>query len=271
MGPVAAIRDLLRHRTLLRQFAWRAVEQRHRGSFLGLVWTVLSPLLSLGVYTFVFGFVFGGHFTTRADETSLDYALGIFLGLIIFNFLSEVLAQSPHTIVTQRNFVKKVVFPLEILPVATVGAAAFSASISLLLAVIGVTFFGHGLSWDALWLFAILPPVALIAIGCAWFFGALGVFIRDTANAMPFVIQVLIYMSFVFYPMRLLDKAPPWAQHALLANPLMHAVENLRQAVLWHERPQAAGLFYLWVCGLTMCTVGHLAFRRLRPAFADVI
>jgi lipopolysaccharide transport system permease protein len=271
VGPLTPVRDLLQHRTLLRQFAWRAIEQRHRGSVLGLAWTILSPLLSLGIYTFVFGFVFGGRFTSRPDETNLDYALGVFLGLIVFNFLSEVLALSPQTIVSQRNFVTRVVFPLEILPAATVGAAAFSAAISLLLALLGVQFLGPGLDLHVLWLFAIVPPIALIAFGCAWFFAALGVFLRDTSNAMPFVIQVLIYVSAVFYPLRLLEKLPAWAQQLLLANPMLHAVESLRQTVLWHQPVQASSLFFLWACSLVIFLVGYSTFTRLRPAFADVI
>jgi len=270
-NPLTPFRELYRHRSLLRQFAWRVIEQRHRGSFLGIVWTVLTPLLSLGIYTFVFGYVFNGRFTDRPEETNLDYALGVFLGLILFNFLSEVLGQSPSVIVTQPNFVKKVVFPLEILPAATVAAAAFSASISLALALLGVQFLGGGLDWHALLLFAVVPPVVLIAFGCAWFFSALGVFIRDTAAAMPFVVQVLVYLSAVFYPLRLLEKAPVWAQHILLANPLLHAVESLRRAVLWHLPVETSSLVFLWISGLVTYGLGYLAFRKLRPAFADVI
>src|SRR5687768_12437756 len=115
-NPLAPFVPLVRHSALLGQFARRMIEQRHRGSFLGLAWTVITPLLSLAIYTFVFGFVFGGNFTGLPDETNLDYSLGIFLGLVLFNFLSEVLSQSPSVIVSQPNLVKKVVFPLEILP-----------------------------------------------------------------------------------------------------------------------------------------------------------
>jgi lipopolysaccharide transport system permease protein len=171
MSPLTPIRELHRHRALFRQFSRRQIEARHRASFLGLAWTVLMPLISLSIYTVVFGFILGGHFTDNpavSGETNLDYALGIFLGLILFNFIAEVLGQSPNTIVSQPNFVKKVVFPLEILPASTVGAAAFSAAMSLALALLGLMVFGHGLSVRALWLLVILPPVALIAFGCAW-------------------------------------------------------------------------------------------------------
>lgn len=269
--PLTPFVEIYRHRALLKQFAWRVIAQRHRGSFLGLVWMVLSPLLSLAIYTFIFGFVFEGRFTDSPKETNLDYALGIFLGLVLFNFLSDVLVQSPIVIVTQPNFVKKVVFPLEILPAATVGAAAFGAVISLGLALLGVAVFGDGLDWHALLILAILPPVALIAFGCAWFFSAFGVFVRDLAAAMPFAVQVLIYMSAVFYPLRLLVKLPPWAHDALLVNPMLHAVESLRRVVLWHQSPAVSSLVFLWISGLVAYGLGYLAFRKLRPAFADVL
>ena len=270
-NPSTPFRELYRHRTLLAQFTRRMIELRHRGSFLGLVWTVVTPLLSLAIYTFVFGFIFDGRFTDLQRETSLDYAIGIFLGLVLFNFLSEVMAQSPSVIVAQPNFVKKVVFPLVILPAATVAAAAVSATISLVLALLGVAVLGPGLDWHALLLFAIVPPVVLIAFGCAWFLSALGVFIRDIASAMPFLVQVLVYMSAVFYPMRLVWKAPVWLQDLLLLNPLLHAVESSRDAVLWHQPADPTMLVFLWTSGIVTCSGGYWVFHKLRPAFADVI
>jgi lipopolysaccharide transport system permease protein len=270
-NPLAPFLQLHRHRDLLNQFVQRTIEQRHRASFLGVFWNVLTPLISLSIYTFVFGFIWNGRFTRDPNETNLDYALGIFFGLILFNFLGEVLSLSPSVIVTQPNFVKKVVFPLEILPAASVGAAAFSATLSLMLGLLGVMAFGHGLDWHALQLFVIIPPVILIAFGCAWFFSALGVFIRDIAAAMPFVVQILVYMSAVFYPLRLLEKIPDWAQAILLLNPLLHAVESTRRVVLWHEAPYPSSITLLWAWGILASVVGYLTFTKLRPAFADVL
>lgn len=263
--------ELHRHRALLRQFSARTIEMRHRASFLGVVWTVLSPLISLTIYTFVFGFVFNGRFTQDPSENNLDYAIGIFLGLILFNFLAEVLSGSPNAIVMQPNFVKKVVFPLEILPAAAVGAAAFSAVMSLTLAMVGVTVLSHGLDWQAVWLLAILPPIALIAFGSAWFFSAVGVFIRDIASAMPFAIHILVYISAIFFPMRDLEKLPDWAHLVMLTNPLLHAVESIRRCILWHQSPDTASIAYLWLCGVLIWAGGYFTFRKLRPAFADVL
>lgn len=270
-NPLEPFLQLHRHRELLHTFARRTIEQRHRASFLGVFWNVLTPLISLAIYTFVFGYIWGGRFTNDPGETNLDYALGVFFGLILFNFLGEVLALSPGAVVTQPNFVKKVVFPLEILPAANVGAAAFSASLSLGLGLLGVLALGDGLDWHALMLFVIIPPVILIAFGCAWFFSALGVFIRDVANAMPFIVQIVMYMSAVFYPLRLLEKLPDWAQAVMLLNPLLHAVESTRRVVLWHQMPEPSSLTLLWACALLTSVLGFLTFQKLRPAFADVL
>jgi lipopolysaccharide transport system permease protein len=271
-NPLAPFLQLHRHRDLFNQFARRAVELRHRASTLGLLWAILAPLISLSIYTFVFSYVFGGSLTGSPRETRQEYALGAFLGLILFNFLTEVLSQSPHTIVTQPNFVKKVVFPLEILPAATVGAAAFHAGITLVFALVGVATMGPGLDRHALWLLAIGPPIAMIAFGCAWFFSAVGVFVRDIANVMPFIMQILMYVSAVFYSRSLFeDKVPGWAQKLLLANPLLHAVVNARNAVVFHQTPSLKGLAYIWACGLVIYCLGYVTFRKLRPAFADVI
>jgi len=270
-NPLSPLVPLLRHGPLLRQFIRRLIEQRHRGSFLGLAWTVISPLLSLAIYTFVFGYVFEGRFTTSPTETNLDYALGIFLGLVLFNFLGEVLSSSPSAIVGQPNLVKKVVFPLEILPVATVGSAMVTASITLSLALLGVVVFGDGLDRHVFQLLLILPPVVLIAAGIAWFVAALGVFVRDIASAMPFVIQILVYMSAVFYPLTLLQKAPPLLHQIVLANPLLHAVDSTRRAVLWHQTVEPSSLIFLWVTGIVVCLAGFAVFHKLRPTFADVL
>ena len=269
-NPLTPFVLLWQHRNLLNQFTRRTIEQRHRGSFLGFIWAVLTPLLQLGLYTFIFGHVFGGSFNQLPNETKMDYALGVFLGLVFFQFLADVLAVSPLTIVTQPNFVKKVVFPLEILPTAAVGAAAFNAAISLGLAFLGILFLGRGLDSHALMLLTLLPPVALIGLGCAWFLSAFGVFVRDAANFMPFLLQVLMYASAVFFPLsRIRDIPLAWS--ILKWNPLLWAVENTRHAVLWHQAITTQSLIFLWATGITISFSGYVFFHKTRPAFADVI
>jgi lipopolysaccharide transport system permease protein len=260
--------DLWQHRELLWQFTQRNVELRHKGSHLGLIWSFANPLLMLGLYVFVFGFIFGGRFGVIPDETRIDYGLGIFLGLSLFHFLAEVLSISPTLIVSNPNFVKKVVFPLEILPAAAVGAAAVHLVISLVLLLLGILTFGHGLNLGVLWLPAVVLPLCFLALGTAWFFSALGVFFRDTTQIIQFLAAVLMFASAVFYSAAKIP-APAWT--ILKFNPLLLAIEIARDGVLWLKAPNGTHLSYLWIASLLVCWLGHAAFKKMKPAFADVL
>ncbi|WP_438479464.1 ABC transporter permease [Oleiharenicola lentus] len=265
--PSNFLTDLVTHRELLWQFTLRNVELRHKGSHLGLVWSFLNPLLMLGLYVMVFGYIFDGKFGVTANETRVDYALGIFLGLTLFHFISEVLGTSPALIVGNPNFVKKVVFPLEILPAAAVATAFFHMLISLCLAVICLLLFGIPLTPEFLWLPVIIVPVVLLALGMAWFFSALGVFIRDIGQMVQFVSMVLMWASGVFYS----AQKHPEAWIYLRFNPLLLAIDLIRDAVLWARPINFNHLGYVYLFSIGVCLIGHIAFKRMKPAFADVL
>jgi lipopolysaccharide transport system permease protein len=260
--------DLWQHRELLWQFTQRNVELRHKGSHLGLIWSFANPLLMLGLYVFVFGFIFGGSFGVLPDETRIDYGLGIFLGLSLFHFLAEVLSIAPTLIVGNPNFVKKVVFPLEVLPAAAVGAAAFHLLISLGLVLLGILLLGRGVTLGVLWLPAVIVPVYLLGLGITWLFSALGVFFRDTTQLMQFLTATVMFASAVFYSAA---KIPATAWLFLRFNPLLHAIEIARDGVLWQRTPNLYHVSYLWMVSLAICWLGHAAFKRMKPAFADVL
>ena len=264
--PFAA--DLWTHRELLWQFTLRNVELRHKGSHLGLIWSFLNPLLMLGLYVLVFGYIFGGTFGILPGETRVDYALGIFLGLTLFHFVSEVLGLSPAIIVGNPNFVKKVVFPLEILPAANVGVAVFHMLISLGLALLSLLVFGAHFSGGVFWLPVIILPLILLGLGVAWFVSALGVFLRDIGQIMQFLTMALMFSSAVFYSAQKIP-APAWTFMRL--NPILLAIELARDAALWDRPLNYHHLGYLYGTGFAVCYLGHLAFRRMKPAFADVI
>ncbi|MEO6875926.1 MAG: ABC transporter permease [Opitutaceae bacterium] len=266
--PFAFATDLWRQRELLWQFTLRNVEVRHKGSYLGLIWSFLNPILMLGLYVLIFGYVFGGSFGVLPNETKVDYALGIFFGLTLFGFFAEVLGVSPLIIVGNPNFVKKVIFPLEILPAASVGGAFYHMLISLGLVLIGVFFFGHGASWGILWLPVIIVPLVLLGLGAAWLFSALGVFFRDIGQLMQFLIMALMYSSAVFFSAA---KIPPEIWVYLRFNPLLLAIELARDTSLWKRPMDFQHLGYLYFSGILACFLGHLAFRKMKPAFADVL
>ncbi len=265
--PLPFVTDLWTHRELLWQFTLRNVELRHKGSHLGLIWSFLNPLLMLGLYVLVFGYIFGGTFGILPHETRVDYALGIFLGLTLFHFFSEVLAIAPTLIIGNPNFVKKVVFPLEILPAASVGGAVFHLLISLGLALLSLLLFGRGLPLSVLWLPVIIAPLILLGLGASWFFAAFGVFFRDISQVMQFLTMVLMWSSAVFFTAQ---KYPAvWVY--LRFNPLLLAIDLTRDAALWARAINYHHLAYLYGFSLVACYGGHLAFRRMKPAFADVL
>ncbi len=265
-APFAA--DLLKHRELLWQFTLRNVELRHKGSHFGLAWSLLNPLLMLGLYVLVFGYIFGGRFGVLPHETRADYAIAIFLGLSIFHFTAEVIATAPLVIVGNPNFVKKVVFPLEILPAANVGAALFHLLISLTLVLVSTVAFGEGVHLGIFWLPVILLPVVLFCLGMSWLFSALGVFFRDIGQMMQFLSMTLMFASAVFYSTQ---KIPPAAWVYMRFNPVLLAIELARNAALWERAVNPNHLGYLYLCGFAACYLGHRTFVRLKPAFSDVL
>lgn len=260
--------NLWNKRSLIWQFTLRNVELRHKGSHLGLLWSFFQPLLMLVLYVFVFGYIFGGSFGILEEESKLDYALGIFVGLSIFHLIGEVLGIAPTIIIGNPNFVKKVIFPLEILPVATVVASFFHFLISIIFTLIGVLWLGPGADSGMLWLPVIFFPVLLLSLGLAWLLSALGVFFRDIGPATGFLSMAIMFSSAVFYPTH---SIPPEAWRILKFNPLIHAIELSRETALWNLPMNFTQLGYLYGVGLAVLILGYWTFYKLRPAFADVL
>ena len=265
------LNSLLKRHELLWQFLVRNIKSRHKGSILGAVWIIINPLLMLCLYVFAFGVVFGGRFTDSAEETTLDYALGVFLGLAVMGMISGVIGTAPSVIVNHPNFVKKVVFPLEILPTAMVGALAYELIISFCLCCLGVVFLGPGLFPSILFTPVILFPAFLISLGLSWFFSSLGVFIRDISHLGSFLSLALLYSSGIFYSAQKAEEIAPGFWFFLKWNPVLQIVDNLRQVILWGESPNWGFVVYAWAFGLLTLLLGGWFFNRLRPSFADVL
>jgi len=267
INPIAIGRQLHRHRILLWQFTWRNIELQHKGSVLGLMWSLFSPLLLFGVYAFVFLAVFDARFGAVATETRLDYAIGLFLGLALLQLFQEAMTGAPIVIVQNPNYVKKVVFPIEILPVAAFGAAFFRCLVALLLVVLAVAIWGPGLAVTVWWLPVIVGMLAVLSLGVAWILSALGVFLRDLAPLMQFFAVLLMFMSGVFYSL----KRIPSEFSFLRFNPLLVIVESSREVLLWHRSPPIDSLLYVGALSVALCLAGHFLFCKLKPAFSDVL
>lgn len=268
LNPVVPIRTLWTHRQLLWKFTLRNLEMRHKGSVLGFAWAVLNPLLMLALYLFVFGFIFGGSFH---GENKWDYGLGLFLGLSLFHLVAESIAVAPNLITTNPNFVKKVVFPLEILPAAAVGSALVHMVIALLMVLAGVVISGEALDWSAFAIIPVIIPVVLLALGLAWLLSALGVFFRDINQLVVAATTALMFASAIFYPAsRVIEKAP-WAWPLVRLNPILHAVEAARDVLIWDRPFTQTHFLYLQFAGILAALIGFAAFARCKRAFADVM
>ena len=268
MDPIISI---LKKKDLLWQFLLRNIKQRHRGSILGALWLIVNPLLMLGLYVFAFGVVFGGRFTDSPNESTLDYALGVFLGLSTIGLVSSTIGVSSGIIVSQPNFVKKVVFPLEILPTAMIGALSYDLLIGLGLCLAGICLLGPGFSISFIYIPIVIAPIFLISLGLSWFFSALGVFIRDVSHLGSFLGLALLYSSGIFYSASSAEKSAPHIWKFLQWNPLLQIIENLRSVTIWNNELNWESIAFTWIVGLIFLFAGSLFFHRLRPAFADVL
>lgn len=267
LDPARMVLGLWARRDLIGQFTRRAVEMRHRGSRLGPLWALINPLSMLALYFFVFGHIYGTRFGSLPGETELDFAVALFLGLSLFHVFTEVLAQAPTAVLNQPNFVKKVVFPLEILPVAQVGAALFHFAAGLILVAVGSALGTGGLSWQLLQLPLLVIPLALLSLGVGWLLAAVGVFLRDIGQVTAFVATALLFASAVMYPPTKIPGGFEWLRH----NPLLQIVDLARRTALWHQPMPWEQLAYVSGASLFVFAVGAITFSLLRKSFAEVI
>lgn len=275
--PCRMVAGLWGRRDLIWQFTLRSIELRHRGSRLGALWALINPLSMLTLYFVIFGIIYDQRFHVLQDETKYDFLLAMFLGLSLFHAFSETLGWAPTLITSNPNFVKKVVFPLEVLPVAQIGAAVFHLSVSL-----GLVLFGAlvssickigatHISWHLLWLPVLIVPLMMLSLGIAWLLAAIGVFVRDIGQVTAFLVTVLLFASAIMFPVaQILEKAPQlWT--ILRFNPILQIVDLARHVVLWDQSMPFHKLAYVYACALVIFGVGAASFSLLRKSFAEVI
>ncbi len=267
LDPARMVIGLWARRDLAWQFTLRNIELRHRGSRLGAFWALLNPLSMLALYFVVFGIIYDQRFHVLPGETRFDFSLALFLGLSLFHAFSETLAWAPSVIVANPNFVKKVVFPLEVLPVAYMGATAFHLLVSLGLVLLGSAFGTAGLSLQVFWLPVLMVPLLLLSLGVAMALSALGVFIRDIGQLTAFASTALLFASAVMYP----PTKIPDALHFLLYNPLLQLIDLARRVILWHQPMPFDALLRLYVISGLTFAVGTVLFALLRKSFAEVV
>ena len=240
IGFFSMLGNLYRHRELTGQLSWREVLGRYRGSYLGLLWSFINPVVLLIIFTIVFKFIFGAKFSGHGNDGDADFALILFAGLIIFNHFAECLSRAPTLILMNANFVSKVVFPLEVLPVTIVLAALLHLVISFVPLCLGVAYIRHGgLPWTVLEWPLLLVPIICWSLGVTWLFSAAGVFFRDLNQIMLSAVQILMYSSAIFYDIAKLTQNPrmspalrTWVAPLVLYNPLARIAEQARNVVV---------------------------------------
>ena len=272
LDPVRMIRSLWSHRELTGQYAARRIRTRYKGQALGSVWSLLDPLMTLAIYTFVFGIIFrrGQAGGPHADGGIARYALEVFAGILVFTLFRETVGPSPMLIVQQRNFVKKVVYPLETFPVSQVLVSLFNFGVGVLVWLVGYCVFSetHVPSARLLLLPVVVLPVALLALGLSWLLSALGVFLRDLQSPVGSLLQMLFFMSAIFY--RIEDVPEPF-RIAIALNPFAQAVTAARAVMFGDGWPRWDIWGFTLAGGVVVCVVGYAFFMKSRRAFADVI
>jgi lipopolysaccharide transport system permease protein len=266
-SPREMIATMWRNRSLIAALTKREVIGRYRGSMLGILWSFFNPVFMLVVYTFVFSVVFKARWSGGSDSKT-EFALILFSGLIVYSLFAECVNRAPGFILGNVNYVKKVVFPLEILPVIAMLAAFFHLLISLVVWLIFyVIFFGIPHPTIAL-LPLILLPLTLFTIGMSWALASLGVYLRDISQIVGVLTTALMFLSPIFYPISAL---PAEFQTWMHLNPLTLVIESTREVLVWGTMPN----LLLWLIQLGVSTIiawlGFAWFQKTRKGFADVL
>jgi lipopolysaccharide transport system permease protein len=256
-----------KNRRLILTLTRREVLGRYRGSALGLAWSFFNPILMLAVYTFVFSVVFRARWI-GASESRVEFAIILFAGLMVFTFFSECVTRAPGLVIANANYVKKVVFPLEVLPVVTLASALFHGAVSLL---VWLVFFGATFGAPpatAMLLPVVLLPLLAFTLGLSWLLTSLGVYLRDVGHVVGIATPALMFLSPVFFPISALPEA---VRPLILLNPLTLVIEHVREVLIFGRIPSMPLLAAQFVVSGLVMWLGFAWFQRTRKGFADVL
>jgi len=244
----------------------RELVARYKGSMLGIVWVLLTPVVMIAIFTFIFAEIFGARF--GASRSPWDYALYLFCGLLPWTMFQETVQQSATVIITHANLVKRVVFPLETLPVALALTSLTNQLFGTLALLIAIVVIRHELHASLLWLPVLLIPQLILTLGAAWLIASLGVFLRDTAQGIALLLMAWMFLTPIIYP----ESAVPQRYRVFInANPFTALVRNYRRILLEGSAPDWPSLAYFSVCALVLFAFGYWWFAKSRRNFADVI
>lgn len=264
----ALVQSLIKNRQLIYQMTKREVIGRYKGSVFGLAWSFFNPVVMLIIYTFVFSIVFKARWGVSNSESKTEFALILFVGLIVFNLFAETINRAPGLILSNVNYVKKVVFPLEVLPIIAFGASLFHAAISCGVLVVAFLLLNGYLNWTAVFIPLIVLPLAFFILGISWFLSSLGVYLRDVGQTIGILMTVIMFLSPVFYPITAL---PEKFQFWMSFNPLTFVIEQARGVLIFGNQPDWNGYANYLTASLLVMALGFSWFQKTRKGFSDVL
>lgn len=265
---VALAKSLWLNRQLIIKMSKREVLGRYKGSVLGLAWSFINPILMLSVYTFVFSVVYKTRWAVGGEDSKTIFASVLFVGMIVHGLFAEVINRAPSLILVNVNYVKKVVFPLEILPVISMIVALFHCIISFSVLIVAFILFKGFLHWTVILIPLVLLPFVIFTLGLAWMLASIGVFLRDVGQVMGMVTTVIMFLSPVFYP---LSAVPEKYIPFIMANPLTFIIQQAREILIWGHLPNWIGLSAYTFTAILVAWAGYTLFQKTRKEFSDVL
>ena len=260
--------DLWNKRKLIQEFTLLEMKIRYKGSYLGIFWWLIHPILMLGIYIFIFQIILKPRWNFESGSDICPYILILFCGMIVFNLFGECLMRAPLLLVTHRNYVKKIVFPIEILPISIVGSALIHFFVSLGILLLGMLAWGKIPSLHLLLLPFILLPLILLSLGVSWFVTCLGVLLRDLTHIMPFLVQILFFLTPVIYPV---EAIPPSVRAYFKLNILTVLVEDARNIILFGKAFPWGAWSVTLLISAGVCIAGYFFFMLSKKAYADFL
>ena len=269
-SPFAIFQTVTENAELIKALILREILGRYRGSLVGVAWSLITPIVMLGIYTFVFSVIFKARWSqdVAGDGSKINFALILFAGLIAFNLFSESVNRAPSLILANSNYVKKIIFPLEILPLVSLGASLFHACISYCIFMVAYICFIGYLPLTIVLLPVVLTPLIFYTLGFSWFLASLGVYVRDISQFVGILTTVLMFLTPIFYPLSALpEKYQTW----VYLNPLAISIEQLRQILIFGTLPNLMVFIVNLLFSILVCSLGFYWFQKTRKGFADVL
>lgn len=254
-------------RSLTAQLAWRDILGRYRGANFGLFWSLIGPLMMLAIYALAFGHILGSRWV-RPEGEGANFAIVLFLGIIVHGFFAECVSRAPGLMQANANYVKKVIFPLPVLPWAVVWSALFHMAMNMLVFVVLAGLVYGEFSWYIFLFPVVIAPLVMLTIAVSWVTASLGVYLRDISQAVPVVVTGMFFLSSAIIPV---ESVPEQYRLVFHLNPLTFFIDQARNVALWQVLPDWQGLAAYTAAGLVAMYLAYAWFRLTSRGFADVL